>query len=48
MVFEESLIAPLIKCKIPITVFKDREKGADGPLVEEFPEKNINYVHQNK
>lgn len=48
MVYEESLIIPLMKCGIPITVFKEREKGADGPLVEEIPSKNTNYVHQNK
>ena len=27
MIYEESLIAPLIKCGIPITVFKDHDKS---------------------
>ena len=47
MVYEESLIEPLLKCNIPITVFKHKDKGDDGPLVEEMPSKNLNYVHQN-
>ena len=45
MVFEKSLIAPLLKCGIPVTVFKDRDKSDKGPLVERDPEHNLNYVH---
>jgi len=48
MVYEEALIAPLIACKIPITVFKDRDRNEKGPLVESNNASNINYVHQNK
>ena len=35
MVYDESMLAPLIKCGIPITVFKDRNQQEKGPLVEE-------------
>ena len=48
MVFEESMIEPLLKCKIPITVFKDRDRSEKGPLVESHPSHNLNLVHQNK
>ena len=46
MVYEESLLAPLIKCGIPITVFKDSDKSDENtPLVEMNNKSNINYVH---
>lgn len=48
MVFELSMIAPLLKCGIPITVFKDKDRSESGPLVEKDPQHNLNYVHQNK
>jgi hypothetical protein len=48
MVFEPGLLAPLIKCGIPITVFKDRHKDEPGPLVEQENQHNMNLVHQNK
>lgn len=49
MVYEETMLAPLIKCGIPITVFKDHNpKNDQGPLVRQENIKNLNYVHQNK
>ena len=48
MVFEPGMLAPLVKCGIPITVFKDRDRSESGPLVEEDNASNMNLVHQNK
>jgi hypothetical protein len=46
MIYEEQLIEPLIRCGVPITVFKDRHKDDHGPLVECTGP--VWYVHQNK
>jgi hypothetical protein len=47
MLYSESLLDPLFKKKVPITVFKNRDKCNKGPLIEQFDEKNLHYVHQD-
>lgn len=48
MVYQEELIKPLIKYKIPITIFRDRECGIETALVEGDIVRNMNFVYQNK
>ena len=42
------MITPLIKCGVPITVFKDRDRAICGNLVEQVEDENLHYVYQNK
>lgn len=41
------MIEPLIRCKIPITVFKDGPETAK-PTEEHETHENVMFVHQNK
>ena len=47
MGYEEQMLATLKAKHVPITVFKNRDKAGNGEnLIEEYPNININYVHQ--
>lgn len=46
MVFDGVLLKPLIKEKVPITLFLHRNNTAHGPLVEKEDLANLNLVYQ--
>lgn len=48
MIFEPDLIKHLLGAKIPITVFADRSKLENGPLVDKNDKHNINMVYQQR
>lgn len=48
MVFDPEMLVPLLLAKIPITVFLDRAKTFQGPLVDVEDEINTNFVYQKK
>jgi hypothetical protein len=45
MVFDPSMLKPLLQAKVPITVFLDRPKSVFGPLVEPQDFANTNLVY---
>lgn len=48
MIFEPEMIKCLLGARIPITVFADRNKFDQGPLVDKLDEFNCNVVYQSK
>ncbi len=46
MIFEPDIIKHLLGARIPITVFSDRSKLENGPLVDKMDKHNINMVYQ--
>lgn len=45
MIFEPDIIKHLLGARIPITVFSDRSKLENGPLVDKMDKHNINMVY---
>ena len=45
MVFDQEMLLPLLKLKVPTTVFLHRSKTFQGPLVEYEEEFNLNFVY---
>ena len=48
MTFDPGILEPLIKLKIPLTVFRDRQKCSKGKTLKVEDDKNLNIVYQNK
>jgi hypothetical protein len=45
MVFDESMIVPLYEAKVPVTLFLERSKQIDAPLIERYDDRNLNLVY---